>query len=107
MLNQHSIIISHKRTLTGNVIATPYNTIFSAIGSLNIPSRTAVNIFLEKLWKVGEMLSGLVDNGGCSVEITTSHAVIYHWPRRQTINRPVLIAMTTLTLPLLRHHSQR
>ena len=37
------------------------------------------------------MLSGFVDNVGRRLEVTTSHAVIYHGPRRHAINCPILI----------------
>ena len=65
--------------------------------SSNSPSNTTVDIFLKKLRKVGKMLSGFVDNIGRCLEVATSHAVIYHRPRRHAINCPILIHTATLS----------
>jgi len=58
--------------------------------SLRIPPVTAVDIFAEELWKVSKMLSSLVDCGGSSIKITTTHAVVDHWPCRHTVHCPIL-----------------
>jgi len=68
----------------------PYNIIFTAVVSVKIPSSTAVDIFLKKLWKISEMLPSPVDNACCCFKITTSHTVIYHRPGWHVINLAIL-----------------